>query len=631
MRIGWGKDPVHNSFSIMAHVDRCPVDMLIPENVRNAFQAVEQMASGGEVQIRSIKVYNERGESAEKLSIYNPGSKLTQRGFIQMSASSNKAVKGSYGQGAKTSSWSINPHGVRYRVNCNGVVVESIVTRIKDSNGEPFYDYIIPYDGNVEIEAEGNQAEYNLSENFFEVTFFGYDFDQKTCENLYGDGTRVDLANTLWLRFYDEYPKTKLTIQKNLLPSRVYSETFRSIGSFFANPSDIMFKKGTCETVPVTTGKFAGATIDYGYDPNTLVGHGLYGSRHSLCAMVFQGEMFNVATYSKNERGCQWYGRICYRFNIHPELAKYFYVFFRFPNNGIVKMDMNRKSLIHCDSARSLVTYDDITSIVRDHMPQWGKDLCMEYTKANPGALSQKIENLMKSFNMQRETRIFEHKKEKEKQKRNRDNPIDPNGTAHSRGNGKREVGQRKSLIGEVPATATYEILYDDAAIDNLIGNDYIAVNQYEERQWNRFFINGNHPSINTLVDQMRLAFPKHFEMDFPVEDWFTDEDKMSVEDRIRKIVIESIIYLIIETVVTSQNQVNIGTYIKDAEPFFLNSMINTAVNSVTRSLFFSIKKQYKDTKQYIHCSGSNKVSNMQNKSISVSKPLIANFWDDQD
>jgi hypothetical protein len=601
------------SHYILSTIERCPVEMMIPENVRNAFQAVEQMPMGGEVHIRAIPViFPDYPKGVEKLSIYNPGSQVTKASFpiiLRLISSENKKREGSFGIGAKTSTWGSQPCGVRYRCCDEGQVMEAMVTSQYDPNGKHFFDVSNIYSANELIDAEGTFDLYNLSENFFEVTFYGMSEGQETCKDLYGDGTRVDLANALWLRFYEGYPDVSLKVQKELLPTRVGSDNiFRPIGSFFENPGNIMFKKGKCESVPVTTGKYAGAVIDYGYDPNTLVGHGLFGSRHSMCAMVFQKEMFNVSISSKNERGCQHYSRVCYKFGIHPELSKYFYVFFKFPDNGTVMMDMNRKNIQHCDS-KEFVTYDDIYPIIDSHMPKWGLELCREYNQANSGNLMDKINDLMNTFNMRREVQVEAQKKAK--LKRNVVNPRDPNGVGHSRGTGLTALTQRNPVIADVPMAATYEILTNRESIDNIIGNDYIAINQYTEKKWNRFYLDGTHSSIYAMFDMLKAHFPKHLQVTLP------ETITTSVEEIMLQITQENILYDIIETVLYSQNEVNNGDYRKDSEPFFLNAMIKASVHSKKESLFKRIRKEYKETAHYRYCSGSKPLP------ISKSMPFV--------
>lgn len=379
-------------FLVSSTIERCPKVMMIRELFKNALEAASEVDFDG-------KVIFESGGTEEhpKLVIWNNGPGMDEEELAKMTnlAASIRKEKGldkNFGMGAKVASLPSNKRGLRYRSCKDGKVHETILgerggiygrLRRYDEEGNELGDVV---EVTEQVVAEGIRS---LESDWTEVMLLGNRREQNTVEDPYdGDPPQKKfwLANYLYHRFYYLPEGIEVRFLEGTHSRATGSRRFKTIPE---RCQDGAFS--TFETVELPNG----IKIHYIYDEQfneTAHNKSISGSIQSAvstCAVVFQGEMYDVLT------GRAWTIEAP-TFGI-PFGAKHISIHVELPDDYAVRPEGYRQFLRYIGGEQDQVEAKEFASLVLEHRPEWLVDLIHSFAP-NTGDSSDDIRNKLQEF-----------------------------------------------------------------------------------------------------------------------------------------------------------------------------------------------------------------------------------------
>lgn len=379
-------------FLITSTIDRCPKVMMIRELLKNASEAAENAEGRGLVEFSVTQVWG-----TPKLTIWNngPGMDDEELGRMTNLAASIRKEKGldkNFGMGAKVASLPSNRQGLRYRSCKDGRVHETILCerngvygrlRREDQDGTELGDVI---DVTEQVRIEGLRT---LDQDWTEVCLLGNRMDQDTAEDPYdGDPKQKKfwLANYLYHRFY----RLPANLEIKMLPgTHTRGESVRTFKTIPERCEAGFFAQ--YETIELPNGM----RIHYIYDePMEGTGHnrsvsGSIASNLSTCAVVFQGEMYDVLSGKAWTLEAPAFGV--------PFGAKHISIHVELPDGFPVRPDGYRQFLRYNSGEQDQVRAGDFTAQVLEHRPDWLIQL-IHSMAPNTGDSSDEIRNRLQDF-----------------------------------------------------------------------------------------------------------------------------------------------------------------------------------------------------------------------------------------
>jgi hypothetical protein len=377
-------------FLVRSTIDRCPKVMMIRELFKNALEAAHHEADGK-------VVFSVVDEGVPKLSIWNNGPGMDDEELSRMTnlAASIGKVKGldkNFGMGAKVASLPSNRRGIRYRSCKEGRVHETILCeregvygrlRRFDTNGTPLGDVVEVTDLLL------SHGGYQLNQDWTEVVLLGNRAEQNTVQDPYdGDpGQKAFwLATYLYHRFYSLPDNVEVRLLEGTHARKDGSRRFETIS---ARRAKGVFAQH--ETIELANG----VRLHYIYDePMGDTSHnrsvsGSIASNLSTCAVVFQGEMYDVLT------GRSWTIEAP-TFGI-PFGARHISVHIELPDDYLVLPEGYRQFIRYADGEQDRVEAKDFALQVLENRPEWLVDL-IHSMAPNSGDSSDEIRSRLQDL-----------------------------------------------------------------------------------------------------------------------------------------------------------------------------------------------------------------------------------------
>ena len=361
-------------FLINRMIEQAPTHTLVREFFMNGQESAALATEGRQ----EVRIYPTFIDGVRKLTFWNTGpgmdgTELRTATNLSSSIGKSMALDANFGIGAKVSGLTVNPVGIRYRSCKDGVVHE--VTIGYDDGEKTYVRFPVRFEDGSEhtvydVTTAAIADGQHLSFDWTEVVLMGQSEDHDTVAEPIGRGIKVDrsyVTSQIFVRFAEFKPGVEVRIDTAMTKGGGKEEVgrFRTLKPL----ADVLDKLPNSETV---TDAVSGLKVHYIHDPkHPNYSHTLSALANpatqstTFCALVHKGERYDVINRKRWSAAAPNFGI--------PFGSTVLTVEIVLPAEDALP-NQYRDGLTSPED-RSALTAEHYSSVVRDLMPEWVKQV----------------------------------------------------------------------------------------------------------------------------------------------------------------------------------------------------------------------------------------------------------------